>query len=41
MDRDLGERLFNFAVKVIKYCRNLKKTKDHEVIQYQLIKAAT
>ena len=41
MDKDLKERLFNFAVRVIKYCRSLKKTKDHDVIQYQLIKSAT
>jgi len=41
MDKDLGERLFNFAVRVIKYCRSFKKTKDHDVIQYQLVKAST
>lgn len=41
MDKDLGDRLFDFATKVIKYCRILIKTKDHEVIQYQLIKSST
>jgi len=41
MDKDLGKRLFDFTVKVIKYCRKLSKTKDHDVIQYQLIKSAS
>jgi four helix bundle protein len=41
MDRDLNKRLFDFAVSVIKYCRKLKKTIEHNVIRYQLIKAAT
>jgi len=41
MDKTLGKRLFDFAVRVIKYCRQLKKSKDHDVIQYQLIKSAT
>jgi four helix bundle protein len=41
MDRDLNDRLFNFAVKVIKYCREMNRAKDHDVIQYQLIKAST
>jgi len=41
MDKDLGERLFNFAIRVIKYCRTLKRTKDHDVVEYQLIKAST
>jgi len=41
MDKDLRNRLFNFAVGVIKYCRNFKKSKEHDVVQYQLIKSAT
>ena len=41
MDKDLAERLFNFSVNVIKFSKTLRKTKDHDVIQYQLIKAAT
>ena len=41
MDKDLAKRLFDFAVRVIKFCRGLSKTKDHDVIQYQLIKAAS
>jgi four helix bundle protein len=41
VDIDLGNRLFEFAVEVIKYCRGLKKSKENDVIQYQLIKAAT
>lgn len=41
MNRDLNDRLFLFAVRVIKFCRKLNKTKDHDVIQYQLIKSST
>ncbi len=41
MNKDLSERLFNFAVEVIKFCRKLRKTKENDVIQYQIIKSAT
>jgi len=41
MDIDLAERLFNFSVRIIKYTRNIKKTKDHEVIINQLLKSST
>ena len=41
MDKDLGKRLFNFAINVIKYLRKLDKSKDIDVISYQLIKAST
>ncbi len=41
MNKDLSERIFSFSVKVIKYCRKLRKAKEYEIIQYQLIKAAT
>ena len=41
MDIDLCDRLFDFVVKVIQFCRKLEKSIDHDVIQYQLIKAAT
>ena len=41
MKKNLSERLFDFAVKVIKYCRTLKKTKENEIIVYQLVKVAT
>lgn len=41
MDLDLNKRLFDFAVRVIKYCRILKKTKDHDVVVYQLFKSSS
>ena len=41
MDIDLGKRLFEFAVNVIKYCRKLSKSMEHDVIQYQLIKSSS
>jgi len=41
MDEGLGERIFQFAVRVIKYCRTLPKSKEYEIIKYQLIKSAT
>jgi four helix bundle protein len=41
MDEGLGHRLFVFAVRVIKYNRTLPKSKEYEVIRYQLIKSAT
>lgn len=41
MENELNKRLFDFAVKVIMYCRTLNKSKENDVIMYQLIKAAT
>ena len=41
MDEGLGQRLFDFAVRIIKYCRKLPKAKEYEIIKYQLIKSAT
>ena len=41
MDTGLGQRLFDFAVSVIEYCRKLPKAKEYEIIKYQLIKSAT
>lgn len=39
--RDLQERLFNFAVAVIKAARDLPNGPEYKIITYQLIKAAT
>jgi four helix bundle protein len=39
--RDLPERLFRFAVHVIKATRTLPKTPEYKVIVYQLVKAST
>jgi four helix bundle protein len=41
MDSGLGKRLFDFAVKVIKYTRQLPKAKEYEIIKNQIIKSAT
>ncbi len=41
MDQGLGQRLFDFAIRVIKYTRQLPKSKEYEVIKNQLIKSAT
>jgi len=41
MDEGLGKRLFDFAVRIIKFCRTLPKGKEYEIIKYQLVKSAT
>nr|HMN50059.1 four helix bundle protein [Ignavibacteriaceae bacterium] len=41
MDKDLNERLFNFAVAVLKFLPNLPKTVEFNVIKYQLAKSST
>jgi len=41
MDEGLGKRLFDFAVRTVKYCRNLPKHKEFQVIAYQLVKSST
>ncbi|MBN2746157.1 MAG: four helix bundle protein [Bacteroidales bacterium] len=38
---DLQDRLFNFAVDVIKLIRKLPKGKEYDIISYQLIKSST
>lgn len=38
---DLEERLFNFAVNVLKYLRTVKTTEETRVIKYQLTKSCT
>jgi len=38
---DLQERLFKFAVQVIKLIRLLPRSKEYDVISYQLIKSST
>ena len=37
----IAERLFNFAVEVIKATRVLPRTKEYSIITYQLVKSAT
>lgn len=41
MDIDLGKRLFNFAIDVIKICRKLPKAKEYDIIKNQLIKSSS
>jgi len=41
MDEDLGKRLFKFAISVIKYCRNLPKSKEFDIIKNQVIRSST
>ena len=38
---DLNDRLFNFAVKILKFLPNLQKTTEFNVIRYQLAKSST
>ncbi len=38
---DLTKRLFNFAVRVLKYLTSLPNTPEFKVIRYQLAKSAT
>ncbi|MBK7380907.1 MAG: four helix bundle protein [Ignavibacteriales bacterium] len=38
---DLNDRLFNFAVKILKFLPNLPKTPEFNVIRYQLAKSST
>ena len=41
MDEGLGKRLFDFAVRVIKFSRMLPKSKEYDIIKYQFLKSAT
>ena len=41
MDVDLAERLFRFAVRVIKFLRNLPNEPEFNNIRYQLSKSST
>lgn len=41
MKQDLNERLFNFAVRCLKFIRLLSETTEYKVIKYQLAKCST
>ena len=41
MDRDLNNRLFNFAIEVIIFLRTIRNNQETSVIKYQLTKAST
>ncbi len=41
MDRGLGNRLFNFAVEVIKYINEIDNSAAGKIIKFQLIKSST
>ncbi len=40
-ENELSRRLFNFAIRVIKYLRTLPNSAEYSIIKYQLIKSAT
>jgi len=37
IDEVLGKRLFDFAVRTVKYCRKLPKHKEYQLISYNLL----
>lgn len=39
--RDLEERTFKFAVRIVQFVKKMKYSKENEVIRYQLVKSAT
>lgn len=39
MEKDLTERLFNFAIAVLKYLRTIKDDYESKVIKNQLVKS--
>ena len=39
--RDLENRIFNFVVGIIKFLRTIKRSKEGDVVIYQLVKAAS
>lgn len=41
MNNDLNERLFNFAVRSLKFIRTLPNTAEYKIINYQLAKSST
>jgi len=41
MNENLNDRLFNFAVNVLKFLKQLPRTPEMNVIRYQLAKAST
>lgn len=41
MDRDLGQRLFDFTIEVVKFLRDVKSTSEINVFKYQLTKSAS
>jgi four helix bundle protein len=41
MSNELNERLFNFALKCLKFIRTIPDTAEYKVIRYQLAKSST
>lgn len=39
--RDLEKRTFDFAVETVKFLKDIKYSKENEVVKYQLAKSAT
>ena len=40
-NQDLSKRLFQFAVRVIKYLRKLPNAPEYKIIRYQLVKSSS
>jgi len=40
-DNELNQRLFNFAVRTIKFVKTLPNSPEMQVIRYQLIKSSS
>lgn len=40
-NKDLEQRTFNFSVEVVKFLKEIRFSKVHDVIIYQLAKSAT
>lgn len=41
MSNELNERLFNFAIRCLKFIRTIPNTVEYKVIKYQLAKSST
>jgi four helix bundle protein len=41
MNQDLNDRLFNFAVKCLKFIKKLSNTPEYNIIRYQLAKSSS
>jgi len=41
VNKDLGERLFEFAVAVIVFVKTLPNTSENKIIRYQLVKSSS
>ena len=40
-DNELGDRLFNFSVDVLRFLKSIKSTQENNILKFQLAKSAT